>query len=377
MKILVNTSNLVIGGAIQVALSLINEFSKREDSLYYVIICSKQIQAQINIESFPKNFKFYVLEKSPSKLRTRRRTVLKLDNIERSEKPDIVFSVFGPTYWTPKTKHLMGFALGLITNPKSLFYKKISLKNRIHLFLLNNYQRYYTLKNSNIFWCETEDVKSKMIKYLGLKNSNIFVIGNTHASYYKENYDRVFNLPKRSKSEFRLITISANYLHKNLSIILEVSKIMKEKGLNVKFYLTLPKADFNNLFHNADKLGILNLGIVDAKDCPFIYEQADALFLPTLIESFTASFPEAMIMKKPILTSNLSFAREICKDAALYFEPLDPVDISKKIILLMENDEKRFQLIQNGLERVKSFPNSHERADFIITTLKTILKKIN
>lgn len=377
MKLLVNTSNLVIGGAIQVAISLIDEFSKGNNEMDYVIVCSKQIANQINSKKYPDNFKFYELSKSPASLKTRTKIVKELKAIEKAERPDVVFSVFGPSYWTPQSPHLMGFALGLITNPDSLFYKKISIKDKIYFFLLNHYQKYYVLKNSKEFWCETEDVKAKMVKYLGLIEHHVHVVGNTHASFYTGYYDRDFVLPTKKNNEFRLITISANYLHKNLSVINQVAKILKEKGVNVTFYLTLPEAEFNAMFTNAQEQGIVNLGVVSAKDCPFIYEQCDALFLPTLVESFTASYPEAMIMEKPILTSDLSFARDTCNDAALYFNPVDPVHISEKIIELMTQDTLRKTLINNGLKRVASFPSSSRRAEMITTILMELAKKRN
>ena len=62
-----------------------------------------------------------------------------------------------------------------------------------------------------------------------------------------------------------------------------------------------------------------------------------------------------MKMQKPILTSDLSFAKDICQDSALYFDPLNPKDIAEKIIRLSADKELQNQLIGNGLERLKQF----------------------
>ena len=66
---------------------------------------------------------------------------------------------------------------------------------------------------------------------------------------------------------------------------------------------------------------ILNLGPVDLEDLPNVYRASDALFLPTLLESFSGTYLEAMHYGLPILTTDLDFARNICRDAALYFDP--------------------------------------------------------
>ena len=71
-------------------------------------------------------------------------------------------------------------------------------------------------------------------------------------------------------------------------------------------------------------------------------------------------------MKKPILTSDLSFARDICGDAAIYFDPLNPEDISNKIIDLVYNKSKIDELIRLGEIRVKNFPSAKNRAKEIL-----------
>ena len=51
------------------------------------------------------------------------------------------------------------------------------------------------------------------------------------------------------------------------------------------------------------------------------------MILPTLLESFSATYIEAMFHGKTILTSDLDFARDVCGEAAFYFDPLNPQSI--------------------------------------------------
>ena len=99
------------------------------------------------------------------------------------------------------------------------------------------------------------------------------------------------------------------------------------------------------------------------------------MFLPTLLETFSASYPEAMIMEKPIITSNLSFAKDICASSAEYFNPLDPEDIAKKILNLYSDKNRYNQLIEFGKKQVKIFPNPNERAKkYLSICRKQIIK---
>ena len=139
-----------------------------------------------------------------------------------------------------------------------------------------------------------------------------------------------------------------------------------------EFILTIDENNFSKYFSDF-KENIINLGPVESKFCPYIYQQADALFLPTLLESFTASYPEAMKMKLPILTSNYSFAKDICGDAALYFDPLDPDDIAEKIKLVASNQHLRDKLIRNGQEILKTFETPETRARKTIELLEELI----
>ena len=82
-------------------------------------------------------------------------------------------------------------------------------------------------------------------------------------------------------------------------------------------------------------------------------------------------------MKIPIITSNLPFATGVCKDSALYFDPIDPVDISRIIKQLIENKSTQLQLIEKGTKRLDSFLTANGRAEEYINICKEILKKEN
>jgi hypothetical protein len=68
-------------------------------------------------------------------------------------------------------------------------------------------------------------------------------------------------------------------------------------------------------------------------------------------------------MEKPILTSNLSFAKGICKNAAAYFNPMDAENIADVIYELAIDKNKQIELINKGKEQLKTFDSSKQRAE--------------
>ena len=81
-----------------------------------------------------------------------------------------------------------------------------------------------------------------------------------------------------------------------------------------------------------------------------------------LSQCFSASYAEAMIMNKPIVTSDLGFAHTVCHDAALYFDPMNPVDIVDKIEMIVRNPELRDSLIEKGKQQLNQFGTAENRA---------------
>lgn len=361
MKLIINTSNLSVGGGVQVALSFINELKSINDKNTYHIFYTKKISDQINKTSFSKKFVFYKITDSPSSLKNRKRILDELNQLENKINPDIVFSIFGPTFWTPKSIHIMGFALPWLINPESSAFNELSFIKRIKKNIENIYKSYYVKKNADYYITETDDTRSRLSKLHNINKNNIFVVGNTYSSNFDNISYHNFNLPEKKDNEFRLITISHNYPHKNLKIIKDVIPYLINENIKFKFILTIDKDTFEKLFSNLKEY-VYNVEAISSNLCPSLYKEADALFLPTLLECFTASYPEAMKMKKPIITSELSFAKSICENSALYFNPLDPKDIAKKIINLANNHELQNDLIQAGETRLKTFETAKSRA---------------
>lgn len=355
MNILINCSNLRVGGGIQVSHSFINGL-KNYSQHTYVVIFSNPIASLIEVKSFGDNFKFYKYEIVPS-LRKRNEF---LDKIVRVNKIDCVFTIFGPSYWKPNVFHISGYAKPHYIYKDSPFFKEISLMSKIKL-KVKEFIHLKRFNQANILIAENSDVSERLKKIFPQKN--IYTVTN----YYHQIFDNQDAWDKSiSLSLFEgvtLLTISANYPHKNLKIIPQVIKELKKTkpDFNFRFVLTMNRKNFiKNIDDNIEK-HIVFIGKVNINQCPNLYTQSSFMFLPTLLECYSACYPEAMRMNKPILTSDLNFAKSICGEAAYYFNPLSPKDIANAIIYLTENENIKDHLINNGKEQLKKFDNYIDR----------------
>ena len=71
-------------------------------------------------------------------------------------------------------------------------------------------------------------------------------------------------------------------------------------------------------------------------------------------------------MEKPIVTTDLGFARSICQDAALYFTPCDARSAAVAISQLVADEPLQAHLKERGLHRLKTFDSAAQRAEKIV-----------
>jgi glycosyltransferase involved in cell wall biosynthesis len=172
-----------------------------------------------------------------------------------------------------------------------------------------------------------------------------------------------------------LLTIASNYPHKNLGIIARVAEALARRGIrDVRFVVTVTEAELP-VAREASSL-VHHLGAVKIEQCPGLYRQADVMFLPTLLECFSASYAEAMQMQVPILTSDEPFAHGLCGDAAMYCNTLS-VDSVIAAIESLRAWTMRRDLAVHGIERLKTFDTAEQRADKYIKIIESCYKTLN
>ena len=172
----------------------------------------------------------------------------------------------------------------------------------------------------------------------------------------------------KNNTSFNLFFLTSYYLHKNLEILIEIFKKHREKLYGVRCIITISGEQYHkkaqNFLNDIEKNDlqeyIVNVGPLEQEELAGYFHNSDALFFPTLLESFSATYLEAMHFGLPIVTSDLDFARYICDDTAVYFDPWKPEDAVDKILLIKNNPQLRQELIEKGKKRISTFYKSWE-----------------
>ena len=106
---------------------------------------------------------------------------------------------------------------------------------------------------------------------------------------------------------------------------------------------------------------IYNFGPVPHEGCAEIYRECDAVILPSSLESFSNTIAEAWAMQKPLVISDLDWARSCCGEGAVYIRYRDSDDIARKLIMLKESPEYAKAIIEAGRRMQSTYPTSRER----------------
>jgi len=373
MKILINCSTLKKGGVLQVGHSFVSELLQQSDHEYYFVLSSP---LRKDFPDIKDSDRFITHDVNPSvylSLTGREKT---LDALEKLIIPDAVFTVFGPSYWKPRRPHVCGYAKPVYFYPDSPFIQRMPFLKKMRIFLLRTLHMYDFKRFNQALVVETRDAASRLGMLLPYKK--VYVVSNTYNQVFdqEELWDESLELP--AFEGITLLSITANYKHKNLDIIPEVISYLKEHhpSLNFRFVLTLNREDYRNMSEEQAR-HILFLGRVSIYQVPSLYKQSDLMFMPTLMECFTATYPESMRMGIPVLTSDMPFATDVCGDAARYFDPLSPRSIGEAIHTLATSELLRSELSEKGQKRLEHFENAQSRALKYIEILKTTYEANN
>ena len=366
MRILINCSNLRQGGGLQVADSICSSLDMYNNHQFGVVLPSMMAKTYNIIVDYDNVTVFnYELKKTwESTVFLRDRY---LDNLVKENNYEVVLTVFGPSRWRPRVPHLCGFARAHILPMDTPYFRDITIKEQI----INRFVRFAFARCSDYYWTENPAITTLLKSVFPQKQ--VFTVSNT--------YNQVFDNPQRWQSKnlpkfsgITLLTVTNAYPHKNLGIAKTIAELLEQKNLNFRFVFTIEENEYEPLSYNIKKHFYFT-GKVDISECPSLYQQADIVFQPSLLECFTATYAEAMRMGKPIITSDLEFARGLCGDAALYYSPLEAKDAADAIYKVATDCELYSHLVANGKNQLGIFEDYRKRSDKLIKILETIVNK--
>jgi glycosyltransferase involved in cell wall biosynthesis len=142
---------------------------------------------------------------------------------------------------------------------------------------------------------------------------------------------------------------------KNLRILLEAWRLGGFEGATLAVVgasgHVFPSLEFNSI-----PAGVRLLGCVEDEVLPILYSGAAGFVYPSIYEGFGLPPLEAMACGCPVAVSDIPAHREVCGETAMYFDPLSPEDISRKLDWLLRlQGAPRASLAARGLQRAARY----------------------
>lgn len=331
-KVLINASNLHVGGAVQVAVSYIKQLLLESPPFSYDVLLSTEVYTNLS-HSVPNIG-------SMANVHLCDTNVLSMFNLnlrKQLSKYHLVFTIFGPLYFIGNRSFLsvVGFAQPWIAYPKNPIYKKLST----HKTILTKFKYFLQSKffgKSDVIIVEAEHVRDQIAQLSDFKNKLIYVVPN-EISFHFMNIVPECKFKPGEFSTIRIGYLGRAYLHKNIDLLLEVCMQMRKKfNVGVECHLSLNAHEISNIDPKYASI-IRNHGVVPVKECFRFYQSVDCIVFLSQLECFSATPIEANFMLVPIFALSAVFNDEATGRNYVKLESLDPERIALDVYKTMSS----------------------------------------
>ncbi len=168
-----------------------------------------------------------------------------------------------------------------------------------------------------------------------------------------------------SPAKKNILCFAHDYPHKNIEILFQVARLFKQNKSPYKIIISSKRN--RRMSGKTEQLkeyiAILEKRTLD--DTYRILPKVDAIILPSLLESFSLNYIEAWHFNKPLFVSDREFTRNVCGNAAIYFDPASAKDIYTKIVSAFETNAFE-NIIEQGRIRLNILPGWETVAEYVL-----------
>lgn len=195
-----------------------------------------------------------------------------------------------------------------------------------------------SVRSARCVWVQTNSMKEALCRSVPQARAKIAVIAPSAPKFDHEGVEpRAW--PRDSKREV-LLYVGNNETYKNLGVICTGMERIEHEAV---LCLTVAPPDALRTDER-----IRYLGRLAREELRGAYERATVVVMPSLVESLGLPLLEAMRMGVAVLAADRPYARDVCGDAAVYFDPTSSADFALKADQLLRDETLRTQLINRG-----------------------------
>lgn len=287
---------------------------------------------------------------------------------------DAVFTVFGPLYLLRKPRvSVVGFAQPWIIYPDNEIQASQCWLRRAFTRLKFAVQAWF-FRRADQLVVELDHVKQGLVSRGIAPARSIRVVSNCLSDVFLQPACWLPVALPPGSGKYRIGFVGRNYPHKNVRILPSVRRLLRDRyGLDIEVYVTLNDQEWAASPEDF-KTELLNVGALTLAQCPTFYRAMDAVVFPSLLECFSATPLEAMVMGRPLFASDRLFIRDVCGDFAHYFDPMDEGSAAATIAAYFSDGGKLGKNLDAAREHALAFSSNAQRTIEYIDCLESAVK---
>ncbi|MCP4745139.1 MAG: glycosyltransferase family 4 protein [Desulfobacteraceae bacterium] len=288
------------------------------------------------------------------------------------EKEQLCFTFFGPPLLGAcgNLINICGVAYSWLYYPEITFWKhyrgplrwKKEIKAR---------SKMYALSFADYWIFETRTLAQRAIELANYPAERVGVVRMTPSllvrpERVKQGAARIFDqsIPKGFRFLFLAMATSNKRIHHAAAIAAELKKIT-DKPFSIVTTMSTESAYYKKVSQafNKHKVSehLCNLGPCPYDQAACLIEVCDCMCLFSVLESFSNNFVEAWQMRKPLVATDKDWSRSVAGQAALYVDPEQPEATARSLAQLIEDENRRRTLVQNGVDALKNYPTAEQK----------------
>jgi len=277
-----------------------------------------------------------------------------LPNYLRQNPVDIFHTQYIAPFWLPKNIKLVLTIHDISFNFFPKYIKKSDL-----FFLKTLLPR--SIRRANKIITVSQSEQEQIINFYKIQPEKIDFVYNgvdyenfakEFSEEEKEKVRQKYNLPQKF-----LLYIGTFQPRKNIPVLIEAIKSLDIKlilagnrnarNFDKKINEVIEKNNFQNK--------VIFPGWIDEEDKPALLQIADCFVFPSLYEGFGIPIVEAMAAGTPVISSNKTSLPEVGKDGALFCDPKNTDEFSKRIYQAIADENLKADIIKRGSEIAKLY----------------------
>lgn len=223
-----------------------------------------------------------------------------------------------------------------------------------------NYKSKYACKNASMIIAVSEQTKQDIIYYFGTPADKIDVVYQGCNALFKSKASEEQKKQVRDKytlPQKYMLQVGTVEERKNLMLTVKALKTVPQE---VKLVVIGRQTDYTKeikeyISENALDNRVIFLKNVPLEHLPAIYQQAEIFIYPSEYEGFGIPIIEALYSGIPVIAATGSCLEEAGGPGSCYIHPKDDIQLSWTINSILNNAEKRKEMIAQGYEYVKTF----------------------